>query len=677
MFIAATRSAFDIDVRDPAEYRGQFSGQLWRFTLPDTLIAETKDRIFLPPGVATSGKRPSGANYGNRQYLVGGHSQNLVIDEDLRAWRQSMPAPNTMPSVSVGAGTTNQIAYLRFFDEVTGERSPLSDGKVLTGNTTRTWSNLPTQVPNEVVKIEGTTTFAAGTLTGVKSNYGDLRPGDRIAVTGALTRWAAIRSIASQLSMVVDDTGMAGAAVTLVARPYSRATHVELWVSVAGALPRLVMRVRIGTPSVVESTATLAFGIAETTSFEAMPVGEFSVFYNDRQIVAGVEGRRDTVYLSAVGFPERHEGLRFVTAYNEPIVGLLKYRDIVIILCPESSYKLQGYTDEDYVRTVLEPDIGGSGHHGNKVVFGRAFIPGRDGTQIFNGAFHEAMPKRVTEWQRKYKEDRIAFEEGFAVVNRDDKTYQFYPRPEWLSRTVGAAPGETEPVYSPAVKQDACWVAHYAGIGPGDGGAMLAPEWVSDTIDTPDGGVAEAGWGYATSAAYLTRPGDKVGVLCRGNSLGKIWVEEESTFIGDAVAATGSVSFGYTGGNEREGQELLRGWLYCRMVTGTGTSRFRVWPGDERAYPPDTLSGGGANLVTPEFNGEILPHDLTGMIGADTIVYQDQITRPYIIGRSGRRFVFEVRFTNPAFGTEFYGLGGVIGPGEVTRPIFSRTAAGG
>src|SRR5882762_8333227 len=107
--------------------RGIFSGEIYRFD--DLLSSASVKRLYTPGGVGTLDRLPSGDNYGNRQYLVGAHTANIMVDEDYRVFRQGMVAPNVLPSVVVGAGTVSQIFYTRFFDEITGERSPLSDGK--------------------------------------------------------------------------------------------------------------------------------------------------------------------------------------------------------------------------------------------------------------------------------------------------------------------------------------------------------------------------------------------------------------------------------------------------------------------------------------------------------------------------------------------------------------------
>lgn len=672
--------------------RGVFSGGLYRCEFDDGFTAITK-RIYPPPACSTIERYPSGDNYGNRQYLVGGHTANIMIDESMRCVRQSMRPPNVIPAATVGGGAIAQILYTRFYDEVTDERSPLSDGLPLTGNVTRAWTGLPTVVPNEQIVIEGTVTFAAGTVTGVKTNFGDLRPGDRIAVATATTRWTQVRTITSQTVITVDDTGMAGAGVALVCKPVSRASHVELWVAVSGDLPRFTgLRVRVGTTAVTEAIATLALGEAEVVSFDAMPLGEFNVFYNDRQLISGVEGHRDTVYLSAIGFPERNEGLEFVTAYNEPIVGMFRYRDYVVLLCPDSSYRLQGYTEDDYNRTVLEPHIGGLGHHGNRAGEGEAFVPSRKGLQVFNGAFHQGIPTRRTEWQQLYSDNEWAWEAGLGCINPNDQTYNFMPYGPGIDLNVY---GLTNLFKTPLI-----FVGSYNTVGAQADGSLTTPEWTSDTYLVPVSAAFPAVTSsFSTYFAYLTPSGQKIGRMYRGDNNGQIFrdyaVEAETNpgFEGESIIVSAHFLFGDPGGNRDEGKTLVRMWSY--LVSESSTWKFVVWPGDEYCYPPDIFQiwrhidanaagiTGTHAIIIPGYDDNVVASALvdgaytyTKNSGNYDVRWQKKSVHPHQIegqSISGRGFTFEWIFSAPN-NVSFIGMGGVWQPGTTSRPLWIMSA---
>ena len=673
---------------------GNFSGAIWRCERDDGFSAVMK-RIYLPPATCPIERYPSGDNYGNRQYLVGGHTANLLIDQQYRCVKQSMRAPNTLPAASVGAGAVDQLLYTRFYDEVTDERSPLSDPLPLTGNVTRAWTTLPTEVPSEAIDVPGTVTFAAGAVTGVLTNFGEMRPGDRIALASDLTRWATILTIDYTTSMTIDDTGMAGAGVAIVCRPVSRASHVELWVAVSGDLPRFTnVRLRIGTTAYTESTATLALGEAEVVSFDAMPLGEINLFYNDRQLIAGVEGHRDTVYLSAIGFPERYEGLAFVTAYNEPIVGMFRFRDYVVLLCPDSSYRLQGYTEDDYARTVLEPHIGGLGHHGNRVGEGAAFVPSRKGVQIFNGAFHQGIPTRREEWQQLCVENARSYESGLGCINPNDETYVFMPYVSALSSTY-----DNIHVTTPLI-----FVGAYNTIGAQADGSLTTPEWSSDTYQMPASSSFPDSTTVCTYQAYLTPSGQKIGRMYRADDQGEIFrdvlTEDETAagFEGNSVITSAHFLLGDPGGNRDEGKRLIRMWSY--YVAEDSVSQFTIWPGDEFAYPPDIYSlwrhiiydGGDQtqsfDLLVPGFrDSEIasIKQDTAtignAIVGTNSYfarwgkktVHPHQVEGQPVVGRG---FTFEWVFAAPNSVT-WIGFGGVYEAGTTSRPVWIVESGGG
>lgn len=583
----------------------------------------TAKSLYFPLGVSAIKLRtPTGGNQGRRQYVVGGHTANILIDEEARCLIQGIPKPLAPPSVAVGVGSTPQICYQRFYDEITQERGPLSAGTTVTGNTTRAWTNIPTSAPNDSIAVEGTATFALGVVTGVKSNYTKLRPGDRIAVSTDLTRWARIRTITADNSMTVDDTGMVGAGVTLVVKAVPRVSHVEQWVSVSGGLPRFASRVRLGTTAITESTATLALGEAETESFDAMPFGSGGVLYNHRQFVWGVEGHEDEVFASKIDFMERWAGLGFKTDYGEKITGGFRHRKYIVILCADTSYILQGLTDEDLVMEPLEP-FGGFGP--TISAEGTAFVPSRHGMQAFNGAFHKVIPTRRQEWTSEVKGAPLAYERGFLAINPHDRTVQFYPNIALQNITDKAT----------------VWVGHYDGVGAQNSGELSAPEWVNDTQTTVD---AET----VTAAKYLIPSGYLTGFFYRGTSAGKIWEEDES----ESIALSGFISrvayrhenFGEPGGKMDEGKTLLRLLSYI-LAENIQAFRCRVWPGDEYCFPR-----GLAGIATPTFEDQITT-PATTEVSSDTVWVHPEIQK------DARGFTVEHWLENPR-AVKIMGFGG-------------------
>lgn len=605
-------------------------------------VAPTFDKVKrIPFPISTSaitGRTATGGNIGKRQYIIGGHTANVMIDEEYRCYKLGIPKPLLPPTVSAGGGAIPQIGYLRFFDEVTEERSPLSSGTAFTGDVNRAWSNLPTIVPGDSLLIEGTSDIAAGAVTGTLTNFTDLRPGDRVAITGATNHWARIRKIFSDELMEIDDLSMAGVGVALEAKVVPRVSHVELWLSANGALPRFVLRVRIGTTTVSESTAILALGEAETEAYTAMPFGALSVLYNQRLAVAGVAGHEDTIYLSIPGFPERHTGLKFITDYREPIVGMELHRKYILILCPESAYILQGVADEDFVLDPVEADVGGFGPSCR--VNGVVYHASRDGIMAFNGAFHQALPTRKTEWAKACVDRQAPMENGFFAVNPHDETIQYYPNP-WFEDDLE--------------KRPTVWVGSYGSVAATGTGEIAPPEWFSDT--------ATMGGELVTSARYMVPQGARSGKFFRGTMVGKVFSENE---LG-GIPLEGIVArivlrhemLNDPGGKIDEAKTLSQIWSY--IVAEFSPYTVGVWAGDEYAYPLDLQDGLGG-VQGSAFRSDNIPagQQETPLSPGITGIYADKTVNVHPEWEiNARGWTLEYTMPNP-IDVVFLGYGGLV-----------------
>lgn len=637
-------------------------------------------RLYLPPGVRSLNRNGSAFTYQERQYGVGMYSQNVVVDEHLRVSPQGAPAPQAAPGLSVGAGATDQIGYISYYDELTDERTSISAGTAVTGNTTRSWSSLPTTVPGEVVIIEGTATFVAGAVTGTKTNFGDLRPGDKVAVSTALNRYTTIRSITDDTHMTVDDTGIASAGVSLVHKPVSRYSHVELWVAVAGALPRLAARVPLGTTSFSEATATLLLGEAFIDNFEPMPNGSMSVAYADRQLIAGNFNSPDELFLSQTFFPERYGGTSFKTRFGEPITGLVKMRDYVLVLTPNSSYILQGYSEDDLTFTVSEPELGGFGHTCNVVVWGKAYIPNNRGYWLFNGAWHQLITDRLTEWQESYKTYSKAFENAWTVYNPDDLTIQFMPR-----YVLGGGQGtdQTTEAANPEIAM-LNWILNIDGVASDDTGSYGGAAWSNDdVVGKTQQQINTPAW---VLGAYLTPEGKSVGKFYRINGVGELYYEDKTVAAESRmIIQLQHTLMGDPGGDRKEGKQLKRLWVYARSEMTDMV--VRVYAGDEWSAPGynatlPPVSNAAVNPVPPgggTFSDPATRNNQTGVpgdfdylgLGPNVIEVQwaPMVTHVLQPGKVvGRGFTFYFQWESPLY-VSFYGVGGLVGPGDAYRGV--------
>lgn len=109
--------------------------------------------IKLPTGTGVVLRRPCWQPYNSLQrsrfYGVGAFANNILLDENLRALRQGIPAPTIVPTLAAGAGTgiTGEcIIYYRFKDTIGQRVGPLSapSNTVNLVNQNRVDGNVPT-----------------------------------------------------------------------------------------------------------------------------------------------------------------------------------------------------------------------------------------------------------------------------------------------------------------------------------------------------------------------------------------------------------------------------------------------------------------------------------------------------------------------------------------------------
>lgn len=648
-------------------------------------------------GLTTCARRYSGYAYNSRYYMVGGHSDNLVVDEHYRVLRQGMVPPTITPSVSVGAGATDQLCYLSYWDELTQERSPLSGAKSVTGNTTRAWTNLPTTVPGEMIRYLKTVTCLSGVITTPAFADGVVRPGDRVSLSNAPTRIARVRSVNPGVSVTLDDTNAAlnGAGQTVIIYPKSRPTHLELWVAVAGTLPRLATRVRMGTTSITEATPTLSLGEAFIDNFERFPVCSMNAFYQDRQLMAGDERNRDTLYLSELFFPERWAGLSFKTRNGDPITAIVGQRDYALVFTLESCYMLKGYTETDLVFRLIDLEVGSMGHLATKVIQGIPITANRRGWYAFTGSFQHIMPGRRTEWQRLYDFYTTGFSQGFTVHNPNDFTFQFNPNGRLMLEQLSLVGSDPRPVVEH-------WIGDY---GPRDSfgrPSVLSPRWCNDQFSSFN---HAGGYADCSAAAYL-RPTDReIGMMvyaviedgvnneyvifresfysdnvdsAGGVALGLTMPEEDdfAPFPGKFVFRTKFYNFGQPGGDKQDGKTLKKFWWY--VVAETSLLFAQFYAGDEYCreglYPlggTATFSWrkqlGATALSDTDIHFEY-PEDQVGAT-ATFVRWAPVSVHPMVPERvTGRGFVFELTKDN-FFDIRVIGFGGIFGPGKATRDL--------
>jgi hypothetical protein len=409
----------------------------------------------------------------------------------------------------------------------------------------------------------------------------------------------------------------------------TRATHIEFWVSVDGALPRMSVRRQVGVTSVVESVATASLGEAFGEEFTRFPRGKFNAVYHDRQVIAGDDRHPDTLHFSGLFTPERYEGLNLKTRNGEPIIGLATVRDMLLVVCPRSSYVVQGYTEDDLTMQISEPNIGAISHHALVVVDGRAFIFSDRGPYIFDGMWHFIGEGMARKFRAEYETYRTEYEDAFAVEDKVENVVKFGP------------------VLNSDIDAYVYWVCDYRPALPTEGG-YGQPNWSYDARSRKD-----------DCAGELSIPGSRRGDLYTGSCDGFIRQENDYTDGDDdgdsygkkLTIRTGHLLFNDPGGGRNHGKKLLDFNLYVRSEeTSWG---FGIFGGDEYAYPAVDFQYGYDSIAASALS--------PGSTYQPRTVWHFRPTRSI-----GRGFTFNILGINPT-NMLFTGLGGAWKRGRAVR----------
>jgi hypothetical protein len=710
---------------------------MWRFdNRVDTAGPGRMRELFLPHGVSTVSRKPSVAQYGNRLYMVGGHTENLVVDEFERVSRLGLMAPANAPTITGAVGTGN-IGYLSFWDELTDEHSGLSGGTAISTATPRTWTDLPIFEPNNVgYDLQGCNlTFGVpyGTIIGqYNTPVTAARPGDKVYLNyGGLTCLAYLHEPdpagTSAFGAKIYATGTQS---PCYGKPVQRASHVCLWLSVAGGLPRLVTKVRLGTTAVQESVTGASLGETHPGGFERFPYCTMAAIYRDRLVLSGHKGAMDTVFLSAIGFPERWEGFKFKTRNGEAVTALISTRDYCLVMTDNSTYLLQGFTEDDMEITLVDNGVGATGQHTNAVVHGTPYTVNRQGMYMYNGAWHPVLKGGDKTFSRHHSKNTSVYLNAHLLHNPIDKTLQVF-LPGLNIDTFVYSPGNDKP--DSVLYEAYSWVVNYEPVQSEAGGGFASAILSTDRffLLPTDNNDNTFSCPVLTAAAFLpVADGGSGSYVYHGDSLGGLYREDrDEVFMGESIVMTPTFLFDSAGGFEGEGKTLTKFWTHASIdysgmwacafggdewtglqalfTDAAGTYgvdhpsqiNFRLW-GVVANRPWNIGSPGPAFITTQNGFGQLFyAHSIpaTLLTGADvptwTIIPADPndpignpgnpggtstnwIATPKSVHEhplpdsvSGRGIGFFYIFNNP-INVTWRGVGGNFVPGPITRPTF-------
>lgn len=651
---------------------GNLSGDLnWFRPAQSSFSSSFYNSVGHPFVTGTDGSKASMVKYRGRVYGVGGFACQWVFDEFYRVYRSGLPAPETPPVVTTTAGAVSLLAYYSYYDEKTGERGPLSNpSAVFTWNNVaaRTWTNPPTYVHNLYLNIGGETTANASQTLNTTGNTPIvlLNLGDQIALSSAPTVFATITALSpSTPSITVDAPLGNGTTQTMIVKGRKRATHIEFWLSVDGADVRLVGRRQLGATTASESVPTLALGEVAPDDFTTFPDCSFSEIYHDRQILAGNPKAPDTVYISELFFPERYGGLNFRTRNGDSVVGLLSVRDVLLVFTKNSTYRLQGYTEDDFTLTLEDADIGCITHFGLSVIYGEAWVPDSKGVFKWNGAYQPMAREVQSFWRKDYKANRLYYETGYAYHDPNDYTYNF----------VTIRPATAMPDFVPRIlvgdEKTFIWSAGYRDTQPELSGTYAQPDWAFDVLDRT-----------LRTAGVLSDPGGKrtdvFGGFCDG--IVRIKDPDNADDSGDSYQKqlyiqTAHILYNDPGGHDDDGKTLTELWSYVSNLHNS----VQLVPvgGDEEAWmqtkivldtTPYTIQIG--SFITTNMWKETFPATAgTVLMGGGNRKYLPRGVHYHPVERIvGRGFTFMYLVDAP-LRLEFRGLGGKYGPGVTRRGL--------
>lgn len=658
----------------------------WKLNWPYDVVAQDpvgRFKTTLPYGITTVNRLSSAVPYGGRLYIVGWGTYNMVLDEHHRLWKQGIRGPEVPPTIT-GAVGTGAIGYISWYDEMTNERSPLSEGTVISTATPRTWT-LPARPPDDIFVSSGVVNNSAPvTPVNASSHTHYLRPGDRVGFPDlhADISYNLVNTIGKSGKFTVDSTGLIPGTSKVKALPFCRATHCELWLSVAGGLPRLVMRVPIGTTTVVESTATGDLGESFFGAFERFPRCGMNTIWNDRQLMAGDPDNPDTVYMSELFLPERWAGLSFRTRDGASVTGLLALRDFCLVFSRDRTYMLQGYTENDFSFQMIEQSLGSIGHLCNAVIHGSAYVWTEKGPFMYNGSWHPLSPDNIFLPPSPVRLSDSSPEtagRSRAVVDPDANTYSLVSADICVvDRYLGTANGVT-------------LTFDYTTVQP-EAGGTFAPARLS--VDTQTIAMNHDGnegfpwedfqfhyltnkWGagkvysfsYAesldTAYHYATPQSFYVVPYVRVNDLPQTTPGDSETYLTSFMnneefkIVLGHYYFGEIGGSVMEGKTFKRLWIDVRNYDATAA--LYVYPGDDDALElgGNPLSGGGGSTT---FVYTLPTHGFWG--GAASVSPIIKVTGDPLTGR-GLSLVFLV--PTLVVGASFRGFGGAFIEGPASR----------
>ncbi len=418
----------------------------------------------------------------------------------------------------------------------------------------------------------------------------------------------------------------------------ARVTHVVIFVSVDGALPREWVELALGTTSYSANVGTSDLGDTPpinaagelTNSRGVPPYARFVRTFNSRAWYFGDPRYPYRVWYSEIDEMESVGAESFIDLkQRETITAGGMLGDTLGLFGQQAIYLLQGFDVEDFVLTRVDGTVGCINHFGMVDVNGIMYWPAEMGYYGWFGAPRLTMKsKSAYLWQQQYQANPSRFELGHACDDRSQSIIKFL-----TIRTV--------------TPRSRYWIGSYQNVDPtqGGGGEM---EWTFDFRGRED-----------SAMGVLLSAGTVRGELYTGSCDGYIRrenVQDDADDDGDeygklVTLETGALAPAHQKGTYVEAFEFT--WLDLFVMSENQGYTIEGRAGDDSAYLLDT----------PPFTLDV-PASAATSGGRSRVPKTSE--RIHLHGLSGKTVSFKLLVLAPT-DLEYRGLGIQFEPGVMTR----------
>lgn len=428
-----------------------------------------------------------------------------------------------------------------------------------------------------------------------------------------------------------------------------RVTHVRIWDSIDGDLPKFVVDLDFAT--LVASGGTYVYNIARGSTTPPVnvdgtlnsgargvpPYTLYCIVWASRHWYFGDPANPQRAWYSLI---DESESVDLVDQFldtidREAITGAGIQDNSLIITCSSAIYKISAQLTSlgtEFTMKKLSRSVGCISHHSIVNINHRLWWAAEDGVVMYDGTPHKMMLDLTSYWRTDLKAKLSRYRNCIGVNDTTRNTYS-------LLIPVLAA-GDTAFYY----------VGHYAGVDPSLGGGDSQPAWVFKVRTRGD----------YTSAELFPANSDKPEIYVGGND-GRLRREnvytdasdDSDSYLKKLIIRTKHYPFGSFFGGKQRGVSLKELMVYLKSAVNSW--KVSLFGGSDSARDAALPTWG------PYTFGPTLPASPTGGVNET-----EKLIRP--TGVSGKGVTLEIQVDSPV-GFEYRGnsLNAAKGPQYVGR----------